>query len=99
MLEVEIIELNMPYGGYCLRGHGHSKQDIVNAINKHEERDADTSYSIDDVEEIEETYGHWCYGWWEGESDMRYLNFDKKYKGVRGGFAITYVDILKENHR
>ncbi len=88
----EIIELNMPYGGYCFRGHNHSKQDIVDAINKHENR-TENKYTTEDIKEIEETYGHWCYGWWEGEPDMHYLNFDSKYKGVRGGFAITYVDI------
>ena len=38
MTEIEIMELNMPYGGYIIRGHNHSKQDIVDAINKAEER-------------------------------------------------------------
>lgn len=93
-MKVEIIELNMPYGGYIIRGHNHSKEDIVEAINKAEERNVDDSkYTIDDIKEITESYAHWCYGTWEGDSDIRYCQMDDKYKGVRGGFAVTFVDL------
>ena len=89
-MEIEIMELNMPYGGWIIKGH-HSKKDIVDAINKHEEK-YENKYTIDDLD-IKETYAHWCYGTWEGDSDMRYVQCDDKYKGVCGGFPVTYVDI------
>jgi len=40
--------------------------------------------------EFKETYGHWAFGY-ERE---RWLTPDKKYKGVRGGFKITEVELF-----
>jgi len=59
-MEIEIIELNMPYGGYIIRGHNHSKQDIVDAINKAEEKPRKTyskPYNKCDALNIKECVG------------------------------------------
>ena len=70
---------------YVLKGHDLNEKEIVDAIKK---------YNDDDIKIVSkyETWCHWCYGTWDGESKSRFCQFDDKYKGVRGGFPITVID-------
>ena len=82
---VEVLEIYGEDFEYVLRDHSIDNQDIEQAV-KQERNDLIT------VTSKYETWAHWCYGTWEGESNRRYVLFDKKYKGVRGGFPITVVE-------
>ena len=81
---VEVMELNSEDCEYILKGHNLSEKEMLEAIKKHFD---------DDIKIISkyETWGHWCYGTWEGEK-QRYCLFNKKYNGVRGGFPITVIE-------
>lgn len=82
---VEVLDIYGDDFDYVLRGHNLSNQDIEQAVKQ----DRDDLIAV--ISKYE-TWCHWCYGTWEGESNRRYCIFDKKYKGVRGGFPITVVD-------
>lgn len=82
---VEILELNLePPETYVVKGHNHTNYNVERAILKHFGDEVK-------VKDKYETWCHWCYGNWEGESKTHYCIFDDKYKGVRGGFPITVV--------
>ncbi len=42
---------------------------------------------------FKETYAHWCMVNYDGER-QRWLMPNRKYKGVRGGFKITEVELI-----
>jgi len=84
---IEVMELNSEDCEYVLKGHNLSEQEIIEAVEKQrgDEIKIKSKY---------ETWGHWCYGTWDG-TKQRFVQFDDKYKGVRGGFPITVVDDME----
>lgn len=71
---------------YYFKNHNLDKEKIVHFLK--EEYD-------DQFEKLRfnETWAHWVIGTYNGEK-QRWMLPDKKYKGVRGGFKITEVELL-----
>jgi len=71
---------------YYFKGHNLDEEKIEHFLK--EEYD-------DQFERLrfKETWAHWVLGTYNGEKQRQMLP-DKKYKGVRGGFKITEVELI-----
>lgn len=89
MINMEVMILNgMVTGEFFIKGHGHKEDDIMVELKNHISRPFI-------FKEKKETWCHWCYGI-NNSLDvipLRYVLADDKYKGVRGGFPITVVNV------
>lgn len=71
---------------YYFKGHNLDHEKINHYLKE--------EYTESGEKRFNETWAHWVLGTYDGEK-QRWLLPDKKYKGVRGGFKITEVELLK----
>jgi hypothetical protein len=85
---MEVMMLNTDPGEYFIKGHGYKDDDIITELKNHIRKQFTMT-------EKKESWCHWCYGI-NNSIDVipvRYVLMDDKYKGVRGGFPVTFVHV------